>query len=417
MSDSEQDTAKTGQSRQVALQEELRELIDVVGPAPLVDLLLERSFQIGATDIHFDPTATGLRVRLRVDGLMHDVVQLPPAMMAQVISRLKLMGEMDITEKRLAQDGHISNTVLAQQRDIRVGSGPTIHGERLVLRLMPDAGILTQLEELGFDNEQEAAIRRALSAPYGTILSVGPVGSGKSTTMYACTELLNEPTKSVITIEDPVERRIEGINQLQIDPKIGLNFVSALRGTLRQDPNVLMIGEIRDPETARIGVRAGLTGVLVLSTLHANDAPSTIDVFRQFDVPAMFIADSLQAIISQRLIRKVCQHCKVAHHPDHAMCEALWIDPNEAEQVELFRGTGCNACFHTGYHGRTGVFEILSVDHDFREAILRGASHGELLDLAKSKGMKTLEMSAREKVKAGITTVEEMHRVMTAYPT
>ena len=416
MSESGETDSAAVESREIALQEELRELIDVVGPAPLVDLLLERAFQIGATDIHFDPTPSGLRVRLRVDGLLHDVVQLPPTMMSQVISRLKLMGEMNITERRLAQDGHISNTVLGQQRDIRVGSGPTIHGERLVLRLMPDAGTLTQLEELGFDAEQEETVRRALSAPYGTILSVGPVGSGKSTTTYACCELLNLSTKSIITIEDPVERRVEGINQLQIDSKIGLNFVSALRGALRQDPNVMMIGEIRDPETARIGVRAGLTGVLVLSTLHANDAASTIDVFRQFDVPSMFVADSLQAIISQRLIRKVCTDCRVSHHPDQMMCEAMGIDPADAKSVELFRGGGCDACFHTGYHGRTGIFEILTFDQELRDAILHDKSHGELLELAKSKGMKTLENSAMDKVRAGITTVEEMHRVMMAFP-
>ena len=210
MSEAEKAGLAPVESREIALQQELRALIDVVGPAPLVDLLLERSFQIGATDIHFDPTANGLRVRLRVDGLLHDVVQLPPTMMLQVISRLKLMGDMNITERRLAQDGHISNTVLGQQRDIRVGSGPTIHGERVVLRLMPDAGTLTQLNQLGFDDEQEEVVRRALSAPYGIILSVGPVGSGKSTTTYACAELLNLATKSIITIEDPVERRIEG---------------------------------------------------------------------------------------------------------------------------------------------------------------------------------------------------------------
>lgn len=417
MSEAEETGKNGGETRELALQEELRELIDVVGPAPLVDLLLERAFQIGATDIHFDPTATGLRVRLRVDGLLHDVVQLPPAMMSQVISRLKLMGEMDITERRLAQDGHMTNTVLGQQRDIRIGSGPTIFGERLVLRLMPDTKTLTKLHDLGFDEAQEQQIRRALSAPYGTILSVGPVGSGKSTTMYACIELLNDPTKSVITIEDPVERRIEGINQIQIDSKIGLNFVSALRGTLRQDPNVLMIGEIRDPETARIGVRAGLTGVLVLSTLHANDATSTIDVFRQFDVPAMFIADSLQAVISQRLIRKICQECRTTYHPDQAACEALGIDPAEAESVELSRGSGCESCFHTGYHGRTGVFEILMIDPEMRNAILKGQSHGELLNLAQSKGMRTLETAVQEKVRSGETTMEEMHRVMTAFPT
>nr|AUN35829.1 general secretion pathway protein E [uncultured bacterium] len=281
--------------RQKALQEELRELVDVVGPGPLVDLLLERAFQLKATDIHLDPVSDGLRVRLRVDGLLHDVLKLPAEMMSHVVSRIKLMAGMDITERRLAQDGHIANAVLQQQRDIRVGSGPTTHGERIVLRLMPDQTTMTRLEELGFDEDQMELVRRYVGASYGMILSVGPVGSGKSTTMYSCLQQLNSSTKSLVTIEDPVERRMEGVNQIQVDNRIEFGFVEALRGVLRQDPNVIMVGEIRDPETAHIGCRAGLTGVTVLSTLHANDTASTIDVFREFGIPPMFIADSCNA--------------------------------------------------------------------------------------------------------------------------
>ena len=249
------DTQSNGlEVRQKALQEELRELIDVVGPAPLVDLLLERAFQLNATDIHIDPNKEGLRVRLRVDGMLHDVLQLPKKLTAQVISRLKIMAGMDITERRAAQDGHISKSVIKHQRDIRVGGGPTIYGERLVLRLMPDEQSFTKLDELG-----------------------GPVGSGKSTTVYSALTKRNRSTESVVTIEDPVERQMEGINQIQIDAKIGFTFVKCLRGVLRQDPDVMMVGEIRDPETAQIAVRAGLTGVTVLSTLHANDSLAVID--------------------------------------------------------------------------------------------------------------------------------------------
>ena len=295
-------TSERAGIRQKALQEELRELVDVVGPGPLVDLLLERAFQLQATDIHLDPGESGLRVRLRVDGLLHDVAKLPTEMTSHVTSRVKLMANMDITERRLAQDGHIANAVLKQQRDIRVGSGPTIYGERLVLRLMPDSSQLTRIEDLGFDEAQITELRRCISAPYGMVLSVGPVGSGKSTTMYACLDVLNDKTKSLCTIEDPVERRVDGVNQIQIDSRIEFGFVEALRGVLRQDPNVMMVGEIRDPETAHIACRAGLTGVTVSSTLHANDAASTIDVFREFGIPPMFIADSLVGIISQRLL-------------------------------------------------------------------------------------------------------------------
>ncbi len=402
-----------GGVRQKALQEEMRELVDVVGPGPLVDLLLERAFQLQATDIHLDPTDKGLRVRLRVDGLLHDVAQLPSEMMSQVVSRVKLMANMDITERRQAQDGHIANAVLKQQRDIRVGSGPTIHGERLVLRLMPDTTRFTKLEELGFEDDQIAAVKRYVNCPYGMVLSVGPVGSGKSTTMYSSLELLNDKSKSLVTIEDPVERRIEGVNQIQVDQRIEFGFPEALRGVLRQDPNVIMIGEIRDPETAHIGCRAGLTGVMVLSTLHANDTVATIDVFREFGIPPMFIADSLQGVISQRLLRKVCPKCRQTYKPDSATAEFLGLG---SSSMDLVRGTGCDSCFHTGYLGRTGVFEVMGIDDDVREAILKGKRHAEMKEVAISKGMATLEQSAKKKVVAGVTTVEEVHRVLTLFP-
>jgi len=394
------------------LQEELRELVDIVGPASLADLLLERAFQLHATDIHLDPTPNGLRIRLRVDGVLHDVLNLPPEMMSNVISRVKLMGGMDITERRLPQDGHISSAVLKNQRDVRLGSGPTIYGERIVMRLMPDGKTFTQLDELGLDDQQMGAIKNVLRRPYGMILSVGPVGSGKSTTMYSCLEMLNQHERSLITIEDPVERRIEGINQIQIDNKINFNFVEALRGVLRQDPNVIMVGEIRDPETAHIAVRAGLTGVRVLSTLHANDTSSTVDVFREFSVPPMFIADSVNCIISQRLLRKVCSVSRETHHPDVAECAMLGVDPAQANEISLVRGVPAPVNFHTGYAGRTGIFEVMTLDHNLREAILHGKSAGELRQLAINNGMQSLETVAMAKVRAGVTTLEEMHRVL-----
>lgn len=400
------------EGRQKALQEELRELVDVVGPAPLADLLLERAFQLHATDIHLDPTPGGLRVRLRVDGVLHDVLNLPAEMMSNVISRVKLMAGMNITERRLPQDGHITSAVLKHQRDVRVGSGPTIYGERIVMRLMPDDKAFTTLDELGLDEQQMGEIKNVLRRPYGMILSVGPVGSGKSTTMYSCIELLNQTERSVITIEDPVERRIEGINQIQIDNKINFSFVEALRGVLRQDPNVIMVGEIRDPETAHIAVRAGLTGVRVLSTLHANDTASTIDVFREFSVPPMFIADSVNCIISQRLLRKVCAESRETYHPDAAECVMLGINESQAHEVNLVRGVPSPVNFHTGYAGRTGVFEVMALKSNVREAILHGKSSGELKNLAVGNGMQTLEEVAMAKVRSGITTLEEMHRVL-----
>ncbi|MDA0918414.1 MAG: GspE/PulE family protein [Planctomycetota bacterium] len=409
------DTQSNGlEVRQKALQEELRELIDVVGPAPLVDLLLERAFQLNATDIHIDPNKEGLRVRLRVDGMLHDVLQLPKKLTAQVISRLKIMAGMDITERRAAQDGHISKSVIKHQRDIRVGGGPTIYGERLVLRLMPDEQSFTRLDELGFEPEQLEKVKKLVEVPYGVFLSVGPVGSGKSTTVYSALTKRNRPTESVVTIEDPVERQMEGINQIQIDAKIGFTFVKCLRGVLRQDPDVMMVGEIRDPETAQIAVRAGLTGVTVLSTLHANDSLAVIDVFREFGVSPMFIVDALKCIIAQRLIRKICPHCREEYTPDAAAVAALKLSDAEAAATKLVRGKGCDHCFSTGYSGRTGVFEVLTFSSELRQAILGADGKVDLRSVAVQSGLLTLEDAARRKVLRGETTVEELLQLQTA---
>jgi type II secretory ATPase GspE/PulE/Tfp pilus assembly ATPase PilB-like protein len=402
--------------RQKALREELRELLDVVGPAQIVDLLLERAFQLHTTDIHLDPAEAGLRVRLRVDGMLHDVLNVPPALSPQMVSRVKLMAGMNITEKRLPQDGHISGQFLGQQRDVRVGSGPTTQGERLVLRLMPDSTRLRRLEELGLAADQTEQLRGFLSRPYGMILAAGPVGSGKSTTVYNCLELVNDPVKSVVTIEDPVERRVPGANQMQIEPRIGFGFVEALRGVLRQDPNVVMIGEIRDPETAQIGVRAARTGTLVLSTLHANDAAAAVGVLRDFDVPMALLADTLQVVLSQRLLRKVCPHCKTDFVADAAAREILGLGSDAEGEVGLARSRGCDACFQTGYLGRTGVFELLGVDDELRHGLHAGLPRDELLKIARARGMRSLVAAASRKVLDGVTTIEEMTRVLLVDP-
>ncbi len=406
------DAPRREESRQKALQEELRELADVIGPAPLVDLLLERAFQLRATDVHLDPTKTGLRIRLRVDGVLHDVLQLPSDMMSQVLSRVKLMAGMDITERRLSQDGHISSAVLKQQRDVRVGSGPTIHGERLVLRLMPDDSSYTNLGELGLDAGQLDVVAKAMRQPYGLILSVGPVGSGKSTTTYSCLEQLNAPNRSMVTIEDPVERRLDGVNQIQVDNRIDFGFAEALRGVLRQDPDVVMVGEIRDSETAHIACRAGLTGVRVFSTLHANDTSATIDVFREFGIPPMFIADSLNCVIAQRLLRKVCTQSREIYHPNETECRILGLDPQAADTIDLVKGVPSHANFGTGYTGRTGVFEVMLIDPALRQAILHGKNSMDIRELAEGSGMQTLEQSGIKKVKAGITSFEEFQRML-----
>src|SRR5258708_2557355 len=402
--------------RQKALREELHELLDVVGPAQLGDLLLERAYQLHTTDIHLDPQEAGLRVRVRVDGLLHDVLNVPPELAPQMVSRVKLMAGMNITEKRLAQDGHISQQFLDQQRDVRVGSGPTTFGERLVLRLMPDSPRVRRPEELGLDADQTEQLRAYLRLPYGMILAAGPVGSGKSTTMYNCLELVNDEVKSLVTIEDPVERRILGVNQIQIDPRIGFGFVEALRGVLRQDPNVVMIGEIRDPETAHIGVRAARTGMLVLSTLHANDAAAAFDVFRDFNVPAMLLAETLQLVLSQRLLRTVCRHCKVEIVADPAAREILGLDRHDATEVRLARGRASDSCFQTGYLGATGVCALIGVDDDLKHGLYDGLPRSALPEIARAKGMRSLAAAAARKVLDGITTVEEMTRVLLVDP-
>ena len=401
--------------RQKALQEELRELVDVVGPGPLVDLLLERAFQLNATDVHLDPNETGLRIRLRVDGVLHDVLELPSNLVGQVISRLKIMSGMDITERRLAQDGHISKAVLKHQRDIRVGSGPTIHGERLVLRLMPDETQYTELEELGFEEDQMQLVNQIAAIPYGVVLAVGPVGSGKSTTMYSCLAKRNRSVDSVVTIEDPVERTMKGVNQIQIDPRIGFTFVKALRGVLRQDPDVMMVGEIRDPDSAQIAVRAGLTGVTVLSTLHASDSLATIDVFGEFGVSPMFICDAVKCVIAQRLIRKICPGCRETYDVDETAMTILGLTDEEASTTKLARGTGCDNCFNSGFRGRTGVFEVLTLSSEVRQGIVQGVSQDEMRDIAVKNGLLTLEGAARRKVLRGETSIEELVRLQNAF--
>jgi type II secretory ATPase GspE/PulE/Tfp pilus assembly ATPase PilB-like protein len=281
---------------------------------------------------------------------------------------------------------------------------------------MPDQDALQTLSQLGLSAEQSHQVEEILDAPYGMVLSVGPVGSGKSTTLYACLERLNTSTKSIVTIEDPVERQLSGINQVQVDPRIEFQFADALRGVLRQDPNVMMVGEIRDPDTAQISIRAGLTGVVVLSSMHAGDSTSSIDVFREFGIPGMFLADSLRGIIAQRLVRKLCVHCKQPYEPNASDCDRLGLEPIQLPQTTWFRAGGCDKCFQTGYFGRSGVYEILPITGPIREAILHHVPRTEIRALAQSRGLTTLEHSICQKVTQGLTSAEEMHRVLTAFP-
>jgi len=402
-------TGPAGAVRERALREELNALVDVVGAAPLVDILLERAFQMHATDIHLDPTPDGLRVRIRVDGLLHDVLELPTDLMSQVISRVKLMANMDITERRFSQDGHIANTALKHERDVRVGSGPTIHGERLVLRLMPDNRSLNRLDELGLEPEQAELVERYLLSSYGMILSVGPVGSGKSTTMYSCLEMLNAPAKSLATIEDPVERRVEGVNQIQVDPRIDFGFVEALRGVLRQDPNVMMVGEIRDKQTLEVTIQAALTGHLVLSSLHTNDAPSTITRLLDLGAQPYLIGATLLGILAQRLVRTLCPHCKKPGKLDKTAWENLVFPTKLMMPDTAYLPVGCDECRNTGYMGRTGIYESLVIDKNIRNLINTTSNLQLYLESADKQGMESLKISGAQKIVEGLTTLEEIY--------
>ena len=398
-------------SRNMALVAELEELLSIVEPASVASILLQRGFDHGATDIHLDPTTLGTRIRFRVDGVLQDILPIPAEKAAVLMSRIRVMAGMDITDRRLPKDGAIpADKYPGLLRDIRVGSSLTIKGERLVLRLSPDSENLNTLTSLGFYEDQLAAVRRLLSAPYGLFLVVGPVGSGKSTTVYSMLSELNRPDKSVVTIEDPVERRIPGANQIQIDNKSGLTFVTALRGTLRQDPDILTIGEIRDAETAEIACRAATSGVLVLSTLHANNTAGAVDVLRGFGISSTAIADCLRGVISQRLVRKICATSREDIVADEQVRRLLHV--SGTDPVQIARGIPTDMNFQTGYSGRTAVFEIMELTDPLQDAIHQGEPSYRIRQEAISGGMVSLEDSTRRKVLDKVTSINELERVI-----
>lgn len=394
-----------------ALTAELTELLGVVEPSSLVNVILQRGFAHRATDIHLDPAEDGTRIRFRIDGALQDIVQVPVAKAPHILSRIKVLAGMDITDRRLPQDGHIAAAQLTGlPRDVRVGSSPTIHGERLVLRLMPDSSEFVAPESLGFTAEQMQDVNSLLGSPYGLLLVVGPVGAGKTTTVYSLLSRLNQADKSIVTIEDPVERRISGANQIQVDPKTGLLFTNALRGVLRQDPNIISIGEIRDAETAQIACRAATTGVLVLSTLHANNTASAIDVLRNFGVSSMTIADCLRGVIAQRLVRTVAADSQEEYTATADECSLLG-QPCDTP-LQLIRGIPTEQNFYTGFRGRTAVFETMPITSSLRNAINEGLPAYKLREQAIAEGLSTLEASARTLVLEKRTAVTELRRLM-----
>jgi len=379
----------------------------------LVNILIVQGVKDNATDIHIEPNEVGLLIRFRIDGMLHVIKTIPNKMKSAVISRVKILAKMNIAERHLSQNGRFQVKFGTREVDLSASTIPTIFGEKVVLRLLDKSKGLIKLKQLGFTPEQLDEFKSLITKSYGIILLTGPTGSGKTTTLYAALDEINSKDKNIITIEDPVEYKLDRINQIQIEPKINLTFANALRSTLRQDPDIIMIGEIRDTEIAQIAVQAALTGHLVFSTLHTNDAASALTRLIDMDVKKYLISSSVIGVIAQRLVRVICEKCKEEYTPEKNVLSGLNIKGNlkKGGKIKLYRGKGCSFCKNTGYYGRTSIYEIIVLDEKIRSLIISKASSNVIKDAAIKKGMKTLKDSGLEKVMQGITTIEEVLRV------
>src|SRR5262245_20570555 len=392
--------------------EDVNHLRDMAFEAPvirLVNLVVENALAAEASDIHIEPFEDTLRVRYRIDGVLFDQESPPRRLRDAVTSRIKLMSEMNIAERRLPQDGRIRVSLHGRRVDIRVSTIPTVHGESIVMRLLDRQSVFLPLEKLGFPSDTLKHFEHLIERPHGIILVTGPTGSGKTTTLYAALEKINSPDRKIITVEDPVEYQLKGVNQIAVKPKIGLTFATGLRHIVRQDPDVILVGEIRDLETVEIAIQASLTGHLVFSTLHTNDAPAAIPRLQDMGAEPYLIASVLEGVLAQRLVRRTCQACRAPETPSAADIEALGVDAPSG--VSLYRGLGCDECRNTGYRGRTAIYELFTITEDVRSLILRRASSREIRRLAIENGMTTLRMDGWSRACEGVTTVEEVLRV------
>lgn len=382
------------------------------GDAPIikmVSMMLLEAYKTRASDIHMEPLEKRFRVRYRIDGVLQEVQNPPKKLQSALISRIKIMtGSMSIAEKRMPQDGRIQVKIGGKSIDLRVSSVPTTHGESIVMRVLDKSGLSLGLPELGFLSDDQAIMERLITLPDGILLVTGPTGSGKTTTLYSCLHYINKPDKKIITVEDPVEYEMNGINQVQVNADIGMNFPAALRSMLRQAPNVIMIGEIRDHETANIAINASLTGHLVFSTLHTNDAPSAVARLIDIGVKPFLVASSIRAAMAQRLVRKICSNCASPTELSEEECSTLGIDPMRLSEASVRKGTGCERCRHTGYKGRAGIFEIFLIDDDVRHMINDRMSTVTLRQRARELGMRTLREDGVRKVLSGMTTADEV---------
>lgn len=395
-------------------EEDLGELQSATEEAPvvkLVNLILGEAITRGASDIHVEPYEKEFRVRYRVDGVLYDIMQPPLKLKAALSSRIKIMAELDISERRLPQDGRIKLKIQDRGVDLRVSTLPTLFGEKIVMRILDKESLELDLTKLGFEEQALADFNEAIRSPFGMVLVTGPTGSGKTTSLYSALSTINTIDVNIMTAEDPVEYNLKGINQVHVRDDIGLSFAAALRSFLRQDPDIVMVGEIRDFETAEIAVKAALTGHLVLSTLHTNDAPSTISRLLNMGVEPFLVSASVVLILAQRLCRKICEHCKEEDSmPESALLD-IGFSPDEAKTMKSYKGQGCSKCGDTGYKGRIALYEVMPVKDDLKELILRGGSASELKKTAVQLGMKTLRMSGLTKIKEGVTSIEEVLRV------
>ncbi|HMD11038.1 MAG TPA: ATPase, T2SS/T4P/T4SS family, partial [Marmoricola sp.] len=397
-------------------EDDLSKVKEIVEDAPIVkyvNLLITQAIQDRASDIHLEPTETDLRVRFRIDGVLHEVMRSPKAIQSGVISRLKIMADINIAERRIPQDGRLSVNAHGKKVDLRVATLPTVWGEKVVMRILDNSTARLDLTDLGFSEDNFERYSRSFTKPYGMILVTGPTGSGKSTTLYATLNILSRPEVNVITVEDPVEYRLPGINQVQTNNKAGLTFASALRSILRSDPDIVLIGEIRDHETGQIAVEAALTGHLVLSTLHTNDAPSAVSRLTEMGIEPFLVGSALDAVLAQRLARRLCSKCKEPYTPTAESLVASRFPWEDGKPLpELFRPVGCTNCSKTGYKGRLALHEVMLISEEIERLAVEKASATTIEHVAREQGMKTLREDGLSKVLAGVTSLDEILRVV-----
>jgi len=411
--DIEEKRAANGESQAEPSTEELWTLAADAPVVRLVNSVLHGSFNQGASDIHLEPQKDKMRVRYRLDGLLYDQMTIPRSHQAAVISRVKIMARLNIAERRLPQDGRIAISHGGKGYDLRISCMPSIFGEKVVIRVLEKSSMHLTFEQLGFLPEQKKSFEWLLARPHGMILVTGPTGSGKSTTLYAALASINQPTKNIITIEDPVEYQLAGVTQTEVNNKIGVTFARGLRTMVRQDPDVIMVGEIRDLETAEIAVQAALTGHLVFSTLHTNDAPGALVRLANMGVEPFLISSSVIGVVAQRLVREVCPNCKESYSPSPEVLSQLGNNGTRLSAgTRLVRGLGCRECNEIGYRGRSGVFEIMKISDTLRELVLQRKSAVSLKEQARREGMRTMKESALEKALLGTTSAEEIMRVI-----